>query len=734
MKKCHGKSLINLAGLFVLSQALLIILAGCSVFPKNQSGGRPGISQSSAAQKAGTSLNQGAGPTIAPNQAAAETLLATMYASWKSVYVTSAGCPVGLRVCRPGNNNDTVSEGIGYGMLLSAYIGDKATFDGLWAYEQYYKDTTTSVLMNWNISSAETMIGAGSASDADEDMALAMVMAFERWGGTYGSSATALITAIYTYDVNSTTGAMGPGDTWGNGNYYYNPSYFALAWYRVFGLFTGNTTQWNNVASACYAILNQVENSSTGLVPDWCADQGGTAVPCTTAQIAWDVYPMDYYWDACRTPWRISLDSIWFANATAQAFCNTISSWAQANVPSGDILCGYQLNGTVISGINYGNAAFSGAVADATIGTTAAAGITAAYKTTIYNFFTSYTIGAGDVQGYFGDTLEVVYLLTAIGEFPDPLPTVYACGYSPGANGIGNGCFWTIAPTGTTTTSLGGSPNSIFVYGGTVYTCGVDSSLGACYWSGTTKIALPNGAWPAQAYSIFVADGTVYVAGYDSGSKACYWSGTSAGMTEIVLSGVSANGHWGQARSIFVDSGGTVYTSGFDSSGNACYWTGTSETVLAQCTDPLSWAIYCANSIFVYNGTVYTAGFVGPAGYGYGCYWINGSQTPLGTAGSGVDTRTIFVDNNGNCYVGGLDTAGNACYWTITSTGPVETPMGNNASYSPMISMYALNGTVYSAGESVLYGPSGAVNACYWVGANQKIIQSGAATGIFVAP
>ena len=33
---------------------------------------------------------------------------------------------------RPENGNDTVSEGIAYGMLFAVYMGDKATFDGLW--------------------------------------------------------------------------------------------------------------------------------------------------------------------------------------------------------------------------------------------------------------------------------------------------------------------------------------------------------------------------------------------------------------------------------------------------------------------------------------------------------------------------------------------------------------------------------------------------------------------------
>ncbi len=48
--------------------------------------------------------------------------------------VTSSGAGGNLRIQRPGDGNDTVSEGIAYGMLLAAYTNDRATFDGLWRY------------------------------------------------------------------------------------------------------------------------------------------------------------------------------------------------------------------------------------------------------------------------------------------------------------------------------------------------------------------------------------------------------------------------------------------------------------------------------------------------------------------------------------------------------------------------------------------------------------------------
>ena len=50
--------------------------------------------------------------SMAPNQAAADTLIQNSYANWKGVYVTSSGAGGFLRVRRPGDGDDTVSEGI----------------------------------------------------------------------------------------------------------------------------------------------------------------------------------------------------------------------------------------------------------------------------------------------------------------------------------------------------------------------------------------------------------------------------------------------------------------------------------------------------------------------------------------------------------------------------------------------------------------------------------------------
>ena len=82
------------------------------------------------------------------------------YAKWKTDLVTSTGAGGFQRVQRTDSDGlgspsgatprySTVSEGIGYGMIIAVYMGDQALFDNLWKYEQLHLDSNG--LMNWSI-------------------------------------------------------------------------------------------------------------------------------------------------------------------------------------------------------------------------------------------------------------------------------------------------------------------------------------------------------------------------------------------------------------------------------------------------------------------------------------------------------------------------------------------------------------------------------------------------------
>ena len=274
---------------------------------------------------AGTGGSGAAGSTGFCNPPVNDPLFAqTHYAAWKTRFVTSSGAGGNLRVQRPEDGNDTVSEGIAYGMLFAVYLDDRATFDGLWAYAKAHM---SNGLMGWHINSGGSTIDGNAASDADEDMAWALFMAAKKWGGSYQGEAVTLTNALYQQEVSG--GQLKPAPTGLDGNR--NPSYLAPAYYRLFAQETGQAG-WMAVVDWSYSYLNQTANGSTGLVPDW------TGSPRSGP---------DYRYDACRTPWRIAQDYCWNGEMRARDYATKVTTFF-AGIGVGNIVDGYQLGGNPI--------------------------------------------------------------------------------------------------------------------------------------------------------------------------------------------------------------------------------------------------------------------------------------------------------------------------------------------------------------------------------------------------
>jgi len=273
------------------------------------------------------------------------------YDAWKSELVTSTGAGGHLRVQRPNSpgaeTNSTVSEGIGYGMILAVAFDDQHTFDELWKYSQLWLDSNG--LMNWYINAAGTSVnGSGAATDGDEDMAWALVMADRQWGGKgsldkpYLDYAKTEIKAIWDHEVDpGNSYFLLAGDTWG-GTIVFNASYFAPTEFRVFGEVTGDTTGWGHVIDTGYTILAKSLNSasgnaSNGLVPAWCDANGAPKSPPNGSAT-------NYQYDSARVPFRIGLDYCWYGEARAKTYLAKVSQFF-AGVGASKIVDGYDLNG-----------------------------------------------------------------------------------------------------------------------------------------------------------------------------------------------------------------------------------------------------------------------------------------------------------------------------------------------------------------------------------------------------
>lgn len=349
-------------------------------------------------------FNNGLMPTVKNSQDAKNN-----YDTWKTNFVEA--CSNGRYRVKFDSSWETVSEGIGYGMLLSAYMADKPLFDGLWL---YYKDNVNgNKVMNWKINGCSGAIGQNGATDAELDAAFALIVADYQWTSTgtinYKNDATALISAIKNYEVEANTYVLKPGDQFG-GSQITNPSYFSPAYYRAFGTFTNDAAFWNQVAAKAYTVINNnltQNNAVGGLVSDWCEASGAYSSQAGGYNNA----GKSYSYDAARTPWRIAVDYLWFGTADAKTYAKKSSDFVRVNLGgSSNIKDGYNQNGTLTG--QWHNATFVGAFACAAMAGENQTHLDASY-TDLKNL--------NEPNSYFNHTLKTLYSFLLTGNFYLPL-------------------------------------------------------------------------------------------------------------------------------------------------------------------------------------------------------------------------------------------------------------------------------------------------------------------------
>lgn len=379
--------------------ALAAMLGACGGEPR-QAGADTPAPAASALQSQRT---YACAASIAPDQAAADAEVRRSYAEWKKHHLTPRGAGGHLRVMsRSVRDADrpTYSEGIAYGMLLAAYLGDRPTLDRLWAYARSHHNARG--LMVWQVSARGEHFDETAATDADQDMAFALLVADDRWGG-YRQDALGLMRRILEHAIEPGSFVVRPGDTWG-GAEVTNPSYFAPAYYRRFAAHSGDA-RWLRVLERSYAVLARI-NAHGGpralLLPNWSTAAGTPP----TGEFADRDY--EYGYDATRAPWRLAMDAAWDCERRAQGQLQRMNAFFQRVRPSrmGDL---YTLDGERKGGAHH--AAFVGPVAAAALLSPDRDHQRAAWEEAV-------RLGPSGV--YYEDSLRLLSLLLASGNMPPP--------------------------------------------------------------------------------------------------------------------------------------------------------------------------------------------------------------------------------------------------------------------------------------------------------------------------
>lgn len=340
------------------------------------------------------------------------------FESWdKTMYAESSDGQYGRIVY--DDEDYTVSEGIGYGMLIYVYMANETNtqcqdrFDKLYAY--YKKWVNGNGLMNWKIQGFSNVASDGynAATDADLDVALALCLAAKQWGYSsnyvYATEAESLLSKIYNKEVTTKNGykVFKPGDTWER---FGNPCYFTVASVGVFdqaqeALGFSSTKDWESVYEGTHTWLELTQKN--GLWPNWAFWDGSLGVS------GYDNAD-DYGWDACRTPWRIAWDYVWFGNESSKNMLTKTMELMDAKgiLSSPNYKAGFftDLDASSYSGVsyvNYGNnAAFIGGFASALM-------CDETKQTNLDSYHSS--LKSRSDNPYYAPTLQVLYLLTTSG-------------------------------------------------------------------------------------------------------------------------------------------------------------------------------------------------------------------------------------------------------------------------------------------------------------------------------
>lgn len=229
----------------------------------------------------------------------------------------------------------TTSEGQSYSLLRAVWMDDRATFDRVlkWTNNNLRKRPDDKLFAwlwgknpngSWDVVRAEG--GMNTAADADQDIALALIFASQRWNeDDYLEQAQRILDDIWETEVVTIQGK--PYLVAGNWAYEeasptINPSYFAFAAYPIFAEVDPDHP-WLLLKDSSYDVLRAATNdpldteTSAGIPPDWVALDRTTGNVTPPAHSDKSTHFSD---DAFRALWRVALDWNWNRDPRAREY------------------------------------------------------------------------------------------------------------------------------------------------------------------------------------------------------------------------------------------------------------------------------------------------------------------------------------------------------------------------------------------------------------------------------
>ena len=368
---------------------------------------------------------------IKPSQYSQEELdqqVKTFYDGWKNKYLKQGCEDDQYHIHFASGNTVTVSEAMGYGMLIvplmAGYDENAQTyFDGLYRYFRAHPSHIMPNLMAWKqITGCVDADGPDSASDGDIDIAYGLLLAHAQWGSggsiNYFQEAILVINDIMGNDpsegdINQNYFSIKLGDWITSGSYMNGTrtSDFIMDHFRAFSC-AAKDTNWNAVVNKCYDLIGDMQTNyspETGLLPDFIEDLDTSPRPADPDYLEGDL-DGNYSYNACRDPWRMASDYLINGDERAKTAVIKINRWLleSSGGNTSNIYAGYYLDGTKAVGWsdNSFTAPFTvGAMLDPD---------NQEWLNKLYSKIISANIANG---GYYDNTLKLLSMITISGNY-----------------------------------------------------------------------------------------------------------------------------------------------------------------------------------------------------------------------------------------------------------------------------------------------------------------------------
>lgn len=283
--------------------------------------------------------------------------LTSAWEAYKGTYISDDG-----RVIDYSQNSLTTSEGQSYAMLRAVWSDDKQTFDLVWNWTKVNLKRPNDNLFGWNWGERDDGSyglqpngGENFATDADSDIALALLFAAHRWNQpSYKDEALPILEDIWNLSTEEVKGKryLLPGD-WASSetSIILNPSYFMPYSWKIFAQ-VDSGRNWESLVDPAYEVLHRSGQASldgqepSGLPPNWVELVKEDEILKAPAA---EQLSTRYSYDAMRIPWRIALDYEWFGSQQSLDYLRTLSKLSELYRSQGKLTSTYEHNGTPVT-------------------------------------------------------------------------------------------------------------------------------------------------------------------------------------------------------------------------------------------------------------------------------------------------------------------------------------------------------------------------------------------------